>query len=50
LIVPVPAGQPFAVPPGTAAVCFDVNVVEPLAFVAVTERRNVRPASACVTE
>jgi hypothetical protein len=48
-IVPVPAGQPFAEPPGTAVVCFDVNVVEPAAFVAVTARRNVLPASACVT-
>ena len=49
LIVPVPAGQPVADAAGTGAVCFETNVVEPFAFVAVTETRNVPPASAGVT-
>jgi hypothetical protein len=47
--VPVPVGQPVAAASGTAVVCFETNVVEPFAFVAVTETRSVRPASAWVS-
>jgi hypothetical protein len=45
-IVPVSVGQPVETASGTAAVAAEVNWVEPSAFVATTETRNVRPAAA----
>ena len=48
-IVPVPVGQPFAAAAVTTAVCAEVAVALPPAFVAVTATRIVSAASVAVS-